>query len=209
MLATRDRHRAERWTEELRAAGHAELLPAVHSSSAARSLLARQQPVLLITEPQLQDGPATELVRLLQLRPRDRRMLSLVVSPCADDPALLDLLQAGADSLVEQSPTDGALVQAVRDTLAGGADILPWVAQRLLEHFGVSGREAGSRVEDLVNPLALSPEDRQLLRLLALGSRVHELAPGLGLGPRELTARVRGIYHKMQWALRAGDLSLA
>jgi len=27
--------------------------------------------------------------------------------------------------------------------------------------------------------------------------------------PRDLTARVRAIYRKMQWALRAGDLTLA
>lgn len=214
MLATRDGHTGALWAAALQHAGPWRLVPPVHSLAELRLLLGRATPTLLVTEPTLVDGPVDDLLRTLQLRPATERVLSLVVSARDDDARLLDALQAGADSILGGVCDADALCQAVHDALAGGADIAPWVARRLLDHFGgpavVVGNAsaAARRVEELSNPLALTPDEGLLLRRLALGHRLGELAREAGVSARELAACVRRIYRKMQWTLRAGDLQL-
>lgn len=212
MLATRDGHTGAHWAAALDGAGPWRVLMPVHSVAEARLLLGRTPPTLLVTEPTLVDGPVHELLRTLQLRPATERILTLVVTEREDDARLLDALQAGADSILARSFEPQLLATAVHDALAGGADIAPWVARRLLEHFGASqpARLAPQplRVEELSNPLALTPDEGQLLRRLALGHRLGELAREADVSARELTACVRRIYRKMQWTLRAGDLQL-
>lgn len=206
MLATRDGHTGALWAGALQGAGPWRLLPPVHSVAELRLLLGRLTPALLVTEPTLVDGPVADLVRTLQLRPATDRVLSLVVSDRDDDARLLDALQAGADSIVGGVCDAQTLCQAVQDALAGGADIAPWVARRLLDHFGTP--VAAVRVEELSNPLALTTDEGQLLRRLARGHRLGELAREAGVSARDLAATVRCIYRKLQWTLRAGDLRL-
>jgi len=211
LLAVHDPHQCAAWLEELRAAATWQLAPPVHSFADARRSIARQAPALLVTDLRLRDGTVIELIRVLHSGPLPQRAQVLVLAGAEADPLLLDALQAGADNFflaAEAQP--GALASHARETLAGGAEIAPWIARRLLDHFGVTGREPGSpTVEDLSNPLALTPGECTLLRQLSIGQRLADLARIEGVRPRELTARVRAIYRKMQWALRAGDLRLA
>ncbi|MDT7834364.1 hypothetical protein [Aquabacterium sp. OR-4] len=209
MLATRDGHTGARWAAALDGAGPWRVLMPVHSLAETRLMLGRTPPTLLLIEPALVDGPVHELLRTLQLRTPAERILTLVVTEHEDDTRLLDLLQAGADSILARPFDAQLLAGAVHDALAGGADIAPWVARRLLEHFGVGQPAlASQRVEELSNPLALTADEGQLLRRLALGYRLGELAREADVSARELTACVRRIYRKMQWTLRAGDLQL-
>jgi DNA-binding NarL/FixJ family response regulator len=210
LLAVRDACQAGRWRAELSASARWTVLPLAHSNAEARLLLARERPELLITEPRLLDGDTVALIRVLQQRARERAVATLVLTAGDEDPLLMDALQAGADSLLDlRQAGPGALAEAARDTLAGGAQIVPWIARRLLEYFGGSGAERVPSVEDLVNPLALTGSERTLLRRLALGRPLGELARDEGVPARVLTARVRTVYRKMQWGLRAGDLKLA
>jgi DNA-binding NarL/FixJ family response regulator len=173
----------------------------------------RQAPDLLVTDLNLKDGSAIGLIRLLQLRqPAGRARAQVVVlAEQESDPLLLDALQAGADNFFLIRGADPqALAVRVRETLAGGANIAPWIARRLLDHFGVgvgAGQHDG-HVEDMNNPLALTMAERNLLRQLSVGTRLADVALHQGVLPNDLTARVRDIYRKMQWALHAGNLSL-
>jgi DNA-binding NarL/FixJ family response regulator len=211
LLAVHDTALCQRWFAELRAAATWQVQPPVHSLTAARRSIARQAPALLVADLRLQDGTVIELIRTLHCGPLPQRAQVLVLAGGEDDPLLLDALQAGADNfflVADASP--GSLAAHAGETLTGGAAIAPWIARRLLDHFAVTGREPGSpTVEDLSNPLALTTVERTLLRQLSIGQRLADLASLEGVRPRELTARVRAIYRKMQWALRAGDLRLA
>ncbi|MEK8049759.1 hypothetical protein AACH10_05890 [Ideonella sp. DXS22W] len=206
MLATRDGHTGALWAAALQDAGPWQVLAPLNTVAELRLTLGRSAPTLLVTEPTLADGPVDELVRTLQLRPAQARVLTLVASGRDDDPRLLDVLQAGADSILGGLCDAQTLRDAVQDTLAGGADIAPWVARRLLDHFGQS--DTAWRVEELSNPLALTRDEGLLLRRLALGHRLGELAREAGVSARDLAASVRRIYRKVQWTLRAGDLQL-
>ncbi len=187
------------------------MLPAVRSNAEARASLARPGAALLVTELELIDGSTTDLLRGLQSRSFGHRVQVLVASRhAAESPLVLDALQAGADSFIDLSDAPaGTLAASVRATLAGGADVAPWVGRRLLEHFGHSDPQRGQGVEELSSPLALDADERALLQRLADGQRLDQLALGDGVTARAVLARLRAVCRKMQWLLRAGDLTLA
>lgn len=197
------------WSDELKATGEWQVLGPVQSFGAARVLMRRHHPDLLIAELRLVDGTALDTVRLLRGGLHEAPTQMLVVAEGEGDLLLLDVLQEGADNFYD--PTDRSaepLATHARDTLAGGADIAPWIARRLLEHFQQRRTVAVSAFDEMVSPLALSADEVLLLRLLASGRRLAEVARYENVAPRVLSARVRMIYRKMQWDLRAGDLSL-
>lgn len=215
VLAVHDAAQAAAWHHELQATGDW-LVPApVHSFALARQWLIRQPPALLVADLRLCDGTVIELTRVLRtgLRPASGRPRTQVLALAASDadPLLLDALQAGVDNFfISTGAPTGALAAHVCETLAGGAEIAPWIARRLLDHFGVQWQQSRRvPVEELNNPLALTVAEQGLLRRLSVGEPLAEVARREGVVPHELTARVRAIYRKMQWALRAGSLSLA
>jgi DNA-binding NarL/FixJ family response regulator len=197
------------WIQELQASGDWRILGPVQSFGAARVLLQRHHPDLLIAELRLIDGTALDMIRLLRVRLHDTSTQVLVVARGEGDLLLLDALQEGADSFYDAAdPKADPLAVHANDTLAGGADIAPWIARRLLDHFERRREVASSAVDELISPLALSADEVLLLRLLARGRRLGDIAKSDRVAPRVLSARVRAIYRKMQWDLRAGDLSL-
>lgn len=202
------------WRDELLATGQWDVMEPVTSFAQARVLLHRHNPDLLVSELRLLDGTVLDMIRVLRLGIGYLRAQILVVARGEGDPLLLDALQEGADSFWDPSdPKAETLADHARDTLAGSADIAPWIARRLLDHFDsrrghTGGMLAHNPLDELTNPLALTADERLLLRQLAIGQRLADVARYEKQRPRELSAKVRAIYRKMQWDLRAGDLTL-
>ena len=210
LMASHDAEQLSAWSEALQRENRWTLLPDAQSLAELRQRLTSHQPALLVCDLVLADGPLADLIRVLRNGGRHQDLRVLAVTRHAQDPQLLSALQAGADSFfVSEGARAQDLAARVADTLAGGADIAPWIARCLLEHFGQEAMEPPrSQVEVLSNPLALVPLEQKLLRQLSAGLRLNDVAAVEGVLPRELTTLVRGIYRKMQWTLRAGDLSL-
>lgn len=214
LLALRDGPQATAWHDELQACDGWLVRGPASGVADLRKRLLLQRPTLLVTDLRLRDGSALGLIHLLRNNAHApsgaARTQVLVLADDDQDPLLLEALQAGADNVhLRGDAARGALTARVLETLAGGADIAPAIARGLLDHFGPAARPRLGVVEDLTNPLVLTAAERQLLRQLSVGERLAELAQREGVLPRELVARVRAIYRKMQWALRAGDLRLA
>ncbi len=215
LLAWRDGPRAADWQSELAGVAGWQVHGPVASVAEIRHGLVRHRPALLVLDLRLRDGGAIDLIRVIRSGAHSAPGLSraqvLALVHHEADPLLLDALQAGADNFfVSADMRPGALAAHVRDTLAGGADIAPWIARRLLEHFGGTRHQARPvPVEELANPLSLTTDEYRLLRQLSRGAPLRDVALFEGVRPRDLTSRVRAIYRKMQWALRAGDLRLA
>ncbi|MBI3368433.1 MAG: response regulator transcription factor, partial [Burkholderiales bacterium] len=172
-------------------------------------LLHRHNPDLLVAELRLVDGSVIDMIRVLRTGTAPLRAQILVVANGQDDPMLLDALQEGADNFVEGDIEPGVMPQMAGETLSGGAHIAPWIAGSLLDHFGPPAPDSVMRhVDQLVAPLELTPAERQLLRQLAMGRPMAEVADMREVSQRDIAARVRTIYRKMQWSLRAGNLSL-
>jgi DNA-binding NarL/FixJ family response regulator len=215
LLAWRDGPRAADWLCQLQGMAEWQVHGPAASVADTRHGLVRHRPVLLVLDLRLRDGGAIDLIRVIRSgahgAPGLARAQVLALAEDDSDPLLLDALQAGADNFFVRADTRrGALAAHVRDTLAGGADIAPWIARRLLEHFGGTRQQVRRvPVEELADPLSLTPDEHRLLRQLSRGAPLREVAQFEGVRPHDLTSRVRAIYRKMQWALRAGDLRLA
>ena len=217
LLAVQDPALATTFHAALQATGAWQVPAPVHSVADARAALIRHAPQVLVVDLRLTDGPALSLISLLRVRQPGGHGHApaqvLVLARDEADPLLLDALQAGADNfLITTDAAPDALAAHVQETLDGGAGIAPSIARRLLEHFGNGAVGAQGRpsrqVEDLANPLALTAAERLLLRKLSFGEPLADVAGRQGLPPRALTARVRDIYRKMQWARHAGNLKL-
>ncbi|MBL0090694.1 MAG: response regulator transcription factor [Ideonella sp.] len=210
LMAGWDPKRSAGWRRALEAAGGWRVRKPASTLAELQSRALRRPPQLVITDLRMPDGPATELIRALRCGVRPLAMPILVVTR-QQDPLILDALQEGADGVLDLSEPNGVtLAEHARNVMNGGADIAPWIARRLLDHFGMATASTHrAAVESVINPLELTAKERELLRHISIGRRLAEVGQAAQLAPSECSAaQVRAIYRKMQWRLRAGDLHL-
>jgi DNA-binding NarL/FixJ family response regulator len=209
LIAGWDPRRSAGWKRALNAAGGWKVRTPARSMSELQSRALKRPPDLVITDLHMPDGPATDLIRALRCGVRPLSMPILVVTR-KQDPLLLDALQEGADGVVDLSEPNGiTLAEHARNVMNSGADIAPWIARRLLDHFGMKLEHAHRQsVETAINPLELTEAERNLLRHISIGRRMLEAEQEAGMAASDGTTQVRAIYRKMQWSLRAGDLQL-
>ena len=60
----------------------------------------------------------------------------------------------------------------------------------------------------MMNPLTLSGQERSILLRLVQGQSVPDIASAERLHVPHVARTIRGLYRKMEWDLRAGDLQL-
>ncbi len=210
LMAGWDPKRSAGWRRALEAADGWTVRKPAGSLAELQSRALRRPPDLLITDLRMPDGPATELIHALRCGVRPLVMPILVVTR-QQDPLILDALQEGADGVLDLSQPNGVtLAEHARHVMNGGADIAPWIARRLLDHFGLGeAHPHRAAVEMVINPLELTTQERELLQHVSIGRRLVDAVQAAQLGPEVgSAAQVRAIYRKMQWRLRAGDLHL-
>jgi DNA-binding NarL/FixJ family response regulator len=121
------------------------------------------------------------LAELKRVRPRQK---VLVVSVFAEGEFALRCIRLGADGYLSKTSGIGAMVAAVGRLLAGGKYVTTAVAERLVETAG--GSPEGPAHE------RLTTRELQVLRLLAGGRSVKEIAAELKLGEHTIaTYRAR------------------
>ena len=162
----------------------------------ARDALARDTPDLLVADLFLPDGRLRTLLAALRGNGRNDRPLVVVLSMSAEDARLVDALRHGADGYyaVGARPST-TLADAIAQVLAGESPMSPQIARAVKAHF------------DAVAP-RLSEVDQQLLAWTAEGYVVDEIARSLQLTAHGVGVRMRHIYRKLQFDLRANALSL-
>lgn len=169
----------------------------------ARSQLGSVKPDLLLSDLQLPDGWISSLLDEMALSTRYGRPRTLVVTMTLDDSQLLEALCNGADGYFVQGQSPQALVAAIEQTLAGGAEMAPTIARQVKAHF--DAQREGADQEDPLRPTA--PE-RLMLQWIADGFLPHEIARDLRITQSEVAQRVRGLYRKLQFDRRTAALSL-
>lgn len=116
-------------------------------------------------------GPSG-LALVEEARRRWRGLPVLVVSGSPEREFATLCIRIGAAGYVEKSVAAGEMVAAVRKVLAGGRYISPALAERLA--LAVEGGAPGRHE-------ALSPREMEVLRLVARGLSLKEIAAELGL----------------------------
>jgi DNA-binding NarL/FixJ family response regulator len=210
-LLCRDHRRAEEWRRQLEVDGRFQVVAIGQWASESGALIKHADPDVLVSELQLSDGPAAEVVRQQRKGPSGMGLMILLVASAADDPALLECLRLGADSYyIDQGPGP-TLSARVLEMLNGEAKMSPAIARQVLDHFSAQRPKPGmaSRpVDEILNPLLLSHHERSVLLRLAQGQSVPQIASAERMTMHEVAKCIRGLYRKMTWDLRTDGLKL-
>jgi two-component system, NarL family, response regulator NreC len=129
---------------------------------------------------------------------REASETNIVVLTMNDDPAFATrALDNGAKGLVLKDMADSDLPAAVRDASRGRRYVSPSLAVKL---GGEEGEADGDK---------LTPREREVLRLIALGHTSVEIAAKLGLSPRTIETHRARIHRKLGLDTRAELVSYA
>lgn len=129
---------------------------------------------------------------------REARETNIVVLTMNDDPAFATrALDNGAKGLVLKDMADSDLPAAVRDASRGKRYVSPSLTEKL-----------GAR-EGKLDGDKLTPREREVLRLIALGHTSVEIAGKLGLSPRTIETHRARIHRKLGLDTRAELVSYA
>lgn len=177
-----------------------------HTVAEARAGLAQRRPDVLMADLRVQDGDVTPLLRDLRTpmrpsRPAQPHVLVTLVSH--DDQLLLDALRAGADGYWVHAGSPDLLIDTLDQLTRGESPMSPTIARHLLTHFD---RQAP---RDAHGPFALTGTEREILRQLAQGYLIDEIAMKWHASVHSIACGIRRVYHKLQFDLRASGLSLA
>ena len=179
------------------------LTAAASDSADAMQCLARQQPEVLIVEPGMGLNFGMALIR--HCATRLPRTDILVRTQVGDDERVLAAIEAGACGYVYRDAEPAWIVASIHALREGGALISPGVARRVLARFHVrvvgSGQSVFGAVEEPAQAEAagapLSEAQVAVLRLVACGTPLQEIAELLGMPPRAVLSHVKNVYRRI------------
>jgi DNA-binding NarL/FixJ family response regulator len=163
------------------------------SSETALTVFRAEKPDLVLLDLNLPGGSGLDLLRrILAEEPRTR---VLIFSMHGSPAYVMRAMQAGACGYVTKSASADELVEAIRKVAAGG---------RYLQRDLVTDL-AGSHVWTKGPKPSLSARELDILRLLAQGNTLSEIAAGLGVSYKTIANSCTGIKEKLM-VERTGDL---
>lgn len=156
--------------------------------AAAVTHVRARRPDVLVVDLELSSGHGFEMVSTLH---RQAPQMRIVVLTTNDDPGFAQgTLDSGALGLVLKEMADSDLPAAVRSAWNNQRYVSPMLLGRL--------NEARELQKD-----RLTPREREVLRLIALGYTSVEIATDLGLSPRTIETHRARIHRKLGLVTRA------
>ena len=150
-------------------------------------------PDVAVLDVRLQDGDGITACR--EIRSRHPRTACLMLTSFADDEALVQAVMAGAAGYVLKQIRSSDLVEAVRRVAAGEQLLDPVVVARVTQRLRTPPPE-----DELIG--RLSPQERQVLALLAEGLTNRQIATRLYLAEKTIKNYVTSVLTKMGMARR-------
>ena len=169
-------------------------------SGEAQRVAQREAPDLILLDNHLPGVRGVDAIAGLKEVAPGAHVLMLTVSEDQDD--LAAALQAGADGYLLKTIESDALSESILKVLAGEAVVSPEMTAKLVTAFrsrggpGVAPREAGPA--PAADPLeALSPREREILRLIARGDSNKGIARELDIAETTVKIHVQHILRKL------------
>ena len=155
------------------------------SVAEAAALAADLEPDVVTMDFPLEDGTGHDAARVMrELYP----MVKFVfLSHDLSDDARLAAVEAGASAYLHKSATASEVLDAIRRVAAGDMLITPPMVADLISH----GRERMAIRE------SLSPREVEVLRLIAVGGHMRDIAERLGISYTTVRTHVRSISAKL------------
>jgi DNA-binding NarL/FixJ family response regulator len=169
----------------LNAAGGMEVVAEAGNGADAVQLVRLHRPdvaVMDVSMPGQMDGLAAAAA--IRENPGDVHVVLLTMHD--DDTTLRRATEVAVDGYVSKTASTEEVVQAVRAVVSGGAYVSSSVAMRMMRL--ASGSHQGNDLTD---------REVEVLRLLATGSRIQEIADALFLSPKTVKNHLTSVYTKL------------
>lgn len=151
--------------------------------------LKNQKPDVVLTDIGLPGMDGIEGIRVLREKLPDTPFIALTVYD--DNERIFAALCAGAVGYLLKNTQPSRLLDALRETVAGGAPMSPEVARRVITLF-----------RDFAPPPSatyhLTPQEKEILKLLVEGHSYKTAAAALGISYHTVSFHLRNVYEKLQ-----------
>jgi DNA-binding NarL/FixJ family response regulator len=151
--------------------------------------LKNQKPDVVLTDIGLPGMDGIEGIRVLREKLPDTPFIALTVYD--DNERIFAALCAGACGYLLKNTQPSRLLDALRETVAGGAPMSPEVARQVITLF-----------RDFAPPpnatYHLTPQEKELLKLLVEGHSYKTAAYTLGISYHTVSFHLRNVYEKLQ-----------
>jgi DNA-binding NarL/FixJ family response regulator len=164
-----------------------ELVAAVSNGKELLEAVRRLHPDIVVADVTMPELGGLEALRVLRDERVQVRFVILTVH--ANATLAAEAIRAGAVGYVVKDAAGEELVQALRQALAGRTFLSPLVSGDVVRRLAEGVPSPGD---------VLRPRQREVLRLLAEGRRVKEIAAELGLSVRTVETHKYEIMHQLQ-----------
>jgi DNA-binding NarL/FixJ family response regulator len=114
----------------------------------------------------------------------------IMVTNFNDDERVFQALAAGADGYLLKKSSTTRILEAIQDTMQGGATMAPFIARRVLEAFKLQSPKPSDGEE-------LSAREQEVLGLLVNGMNYKTVAEKIFISPDTVRNHIRNIYEKL------------
>ena len=116
----------------------------------------------------------------------------IMVTNYNDDERVFQAIAAGADGYLLKKTSTTKILEAINETMQGGATMAPFVARRVLDVLKSQNAPAVQPDESM-----LSERERGVLALLVEGMNYKSIAEKLFISPDTVRNHIRNIYEKL------------
>jgi len=168
---------------------------AVGTCAAARAILEREPPAVLLTDLDLPDGTGIDLIR--QVRQQGSPTQAMVITIFGDEQHVVAAIEAGALGYLLKDASAEAVGRAILELLEGGSPMSAPVARYLLQRFAKPAEPVAPAATASAVP-GLSAREREVLTYIVKGFSYAEIARLLTLSTHTVATHVRRIYGKLE-----------
>jgi DNA-binding NarL/FixJ family response regulator len=159
-------------------------------------VITTEKPDVVLLDVHMPGGGGAEVIRGVHAELPAVRFLALSVSDAAED--VIGVVRAGARGYVTKAIDGAALTDAIVRVASGDAVFGPRLAGFVLDAF--AGEDATPVADEDLD--ALTPREREVLRLIARGYTYREAAQELVLSARTIETHVSSVLRKLQMSNR-------
>jgi DNA-binding NarL/FixJ family response regulator len=163
----------------------------------AIAVVRAQHPDVVLLDVHMPGGGGRAVLAAVASTCPDVRFLALSVSDAAED--VIGVIRAGARGYVTKTISGAELAAAIRRVADGDAVFSPRLAGFVLDAFAGSAPPAGALDPELD---ALTPREREVLRLIARGYSYREIARQLFISGKTVESHVSAVLRKLQLSNR-------